>query len=1399
MRKKLVSITLLVSFFLAAHAFGQSSNATVSGTVADATGAILPSVTITATNNATGVVTTAISNEAGAYTLPSLLPGTYKLTGELPGFQTHTYTDVELGNAAQIRLNFSLNVAGVNTALEVIVAADTLLSTSSPTIGQVLPEKKVSDLPLVGNNVLDLIGVLSGVENVTSATFGREGTTFAGVSTTNITTVRDGVMVQDTRWPTGINSATVINPDLVGEIRLILAPVDAEVGRGNGTVQIQTRSGTNQFRGAANWAFQNTGLDPNSWANNRNQPNRTEPNWSNRHQTTLSFGGPIMKNKTFFYVLYDRNDQRQRTNANQTVLTPCARNGIFRYFDNWNNGNAGAATVSTGANPITSVVDALGNPKIPATNPAGSAHNGVLRYVSIFGPVTNTPTRPDCSDAQIGAANTATGTWDPYRTKVDPTGFIGRTLAYMPQVNNFDVGDGLNTAGFRWLRRTGGLDNLWSVGEGTGIRNQINVKVDHNFSSRHKGNVNVSYERVRSDDVVEGWPGTFSNENFHRPTVVTGAFVSTLSSTLVNEVRFGYRVTGTNVVAPWDRSVYDKDLAAYFPPEVNGFKVLPRIGAALGFCYPHSGSRPPGSCGGGALTSTSIDNTPAWTYADTISMTKGNHSLKFGGEVRFLSSTSRLSQPGFFGDFKAIPQAVGGSLPLTAPATTGPTALSNTNPLLPGLTSQNGSRARDMLNFFAGSLNQVSQLYFLTDAQKLDAWSDFRTTPLITTTTKQREFDVFFKDDYKVTRNLTLNLGLRYEKYGVPFVASGLTVSPVGGGAAAFGISGRDFTGWMRPGARADLTALEFVGPGSKNPGRTAYPNDWNNFGPAVGFAWQLPWFGAGQTTVRGGYQVTFQGPAKFGSLEAPLAFPPGSTYNAQYVGDGTTTTYMDLTMLNKALPAPALSQPMKPVTVTDRNQAITVFDPNLVAPYVQNLTLSVTRSVRRNMTLDVRYVGTLAVKQLRSLPLNNANFLYNGLIDEFNRIRSGGESAMLDQMFQGLNFCTGFLCGGAANFGPIGTTVRGVVQTAAVHMRASSTFQSNLANGNYAALAGTINTTNANLPVSGVLGAALRNSGRFPENFIVTNPQFSGVTYSTNLDHNNYHSMQAEYTLRPTHGFAGQATYTWSKNLGLGPLTNPTDRGGDYTVVGGNRKHAFRTNGTIELPMGPGRLLFGNSAGFLARALERWQLGMIYNLSSGNYTSIGAADMIYGNGVPDIVRPFPLEEAGVRWGVASGNQLEGRYFDPDKFVKVPDPQCGLVTSLQGLNGTTGANGVFTSRCTLSAVAMLVPAGTADSIVLGDGRSAQILLQNPLPGRRGTLGQNVLQGLPIFRFDANISKTFQIGESKSLRFRIDTLNVLNHPQPNNPSLTINTSATPFGQITNKTGGRQLQGSLRFDF
>src|SRR4029434_3256698 len=138
-----------------------------------------------------------------------------------------------------------------------------ILADTSATIGQVLTENNVRDLPLVTNDVLDLLKTMPGVRGEANAG------TFAGIGTSYVNTTRDGISVTENRYINGVSSTTLINPDLVGEMRVILTPVDAETGRGNGQVQILTASGTNRFNGSAVWAVRNSGFDANTWSNNR--------------------------------------------------------------------------------------------------------------------------------------------------------------------------------------------------------------------------------------------------------------------------------------------------------------------------------------------------------------------------------------------------------------------------------------------------------------------------------------------------------------------------------------------------------------------------------------------------------------------------------------------------------------------------------------------------------------------------------------------------------------------------------------------------------------------------------------------------------------------------------------------------------------------------------------------------------------------------------------------------------------------------------------------------------------------------------------------------------------------------------------------------------------------------
>jgi hypothetical protein len=608
---------------------------------------------------------------------------------------------------------------------------------------------------------------------------------------------------------------------------------------------------------------------------------------------------------------------------------------------------------------------------------------------------------------------------------------------------------------------------------------------------------------------------------------------------------------------------------------------------------------------------------------------------------------------------------------------------------------------------------------------------------------------------------------------------------------------------------------------------------------------------------MRGGYQITYQGGGRFSALEAVISYPPGSTNNATYADP--TNLYLDLTDLNPSvIPVTPTNTPLGTLRVTDRSQSLSLIAPDYSSPYVQNLTMSLQRQVSQKLTMTATYIGTLAVKQFTTWnQFNSPNFLYNGLASQFSSIRTGGEAPLLDQMFAGINLCPpSALCTalptGQGAFAAIGSVnSSGVLQTAAMQMRSNPTFAGNLAQANFAGLAGSINTLNysktaagaacttgslgncglPDLPtgVNAVLGSAMRFSGLFPENFIVNNPQYSsnGTSYFTNLGHSNYHSLQVEGTWRPIQGITMQGTYTFAKNLGLpGTFTNPVDRHLDYTIVNNSRPQTLRTNAVFEIPMGPNKLMFGNSSGAFARAIERWQLGVIYNYNTGGYATIGTQNMLYANGTPDVVQtPFTaaamkaLTEGDSSFTTrnTSGTGLEGRYFG-DQFATVADPQCDTVTPLNNLNGLSSATPA--ARCTLRALAYIVPDGTPGAIAVTDTiavtnpaypdqpsntinvtrtRSGVIVLQHPQPGTRGTLGQNTMRQIGNFALDTSLSKQFRITESKSIQVRIDTTNVLNHPTPNQPSFNMNSTVTPFGQISGKSGGRAFQGQVRVNF
>lgn len=1300
---KVLAAAIALCFALSVNGLAQSTNSTIGGTVQDATRAFIPGVTITATNTLTGVAATTISNEAGAYQFPSLQPGTYALSAELPGFTTQLVRGYQLGGSAQARINFTMQVGTVATAVEVTVAADALLTTSSNSIGAILPEYKVRDLPLAVRDVFGLVATTAGVQSSGSQTGIMAGGRLGFVNTT-----RDGMNVSDGRYENGAWSVTFTSPDLVEEVKVIVAPVDAATSRGSGQVSMVTRSGTNAFHGSLFWANHNSALDANSWFNNFNA---VEKNYDNRNQFGGRLGGPIIKNKTFFFALFEAQRDLKRQNATGNTLTAMARQGILRYFPGVDNANA------NNANPV---VDKSGNPARPPNA------TGDLAAIDFFG---------NCTYNGAAVSNCRTYR-DPLRSAISTHPYMVETFRRMPLPNEFTGGDGLNTAIIRFTRRVEALD--LPNGNGTDVnRDQYNLRIDHNFNSNHKISLIGTNEKTWSHATQAGqrtWPLAFDGSTVKRPYVYSIQLTSTLSPSLLNELRVGKKASNNWQWGSADRGDAIGEEARKYVARANGIPM--QVNPTLWSSFVN--------IGGPARWREGLN--PMSTIGDDLSWTHGKHAFKGGFEWRLGSSN------GFNDDPAYTPRAAfgAGSNPVSGLDGTAFT----------GLTANAATTARDLLLNLTASINAQTQTFGVVSAQETALVG----YPIIRNNRHwnfQGEMSAYFKDDWKFRPDLTLNLGLHWEYYGQPYEKTGLAARVIGDDESAFTkiqcTSGPGIAGFQS--SCTNPAEVQFVGKNSTHPDVTTNMrgNDLNNFAPAIGFSWNVPWLGANKTVLRSGYGISYAGALRgFVGVDGTIGGVPGINFG----GAGLTytpPTYTSLSTLTLPIPLPSGTPTTVPFLVpTTRAGNISTYD--RVAQYMQNWNLEIQRELARNTTVEVRYVGTKGTKLWAGMNLNQIDALHKNreLFDAFNAVRAGGESALLNQMLQGINL-------GGAGAQP----VNGTTWTGAMAVRTNTTTRAAIANGNVGAFVNFLNT-NTTGTGSSDSGAILRRNG-FAENYIVANPQYGNVTMARNLDNSTYHSLQLQFTRRLAQGFTNTTTWTLSKSLGsVGAFRDPTRRDIEKTILDTDRTHQFTSNGTYELPFGPNQPLLGNAPGWVSRLVEKWQFGGILNYNSGAPLTItsNVGTISTTSAQPNIVGPLP-KDMGELIRVSNGIV----YFDG--FTQIPDPYFRNVSTLNGLS--TAYNNK----------AIVDPSG-------------QIVLVNPQPGEIGTLGYATLRGPSNIRLDANLIKRFKIHETKEFEFRLDAINVLNTPNFGNPSTDINSNNT-FGRITSADGARSFVVNARVNF
>jgi hypothetical protein len=696
------------------------------------------------------------------------------------------------------------------------------------------------------------------------------------------------------------------------------------------------------------------------------------------------------------------------------------------------------------------------------------------------------------------------------------------------------------------------------------------------------------------------------------------------------------------------------------------------------------------------------------------------------------------------------------------------------------LNTNDVATANNVLATLAGSINSLQEQFYINSPTQ-QGWTDYSKTIFFKRAQHENDWNLFFKDNWKATKNLTLIFGLRYDKYGVVYDQYGLAgryTSKFGSGEAGlFGCSGGSFAVLWQPGAgdcgsaSPTVTATEFVGKGSPQPDKLVHPNDWNNYAPSMGFSWSVPKLR--NTVIRGGYGINYSAAPDFLAYNSALGSFPGNSLNV------TQTTFGSIGYLNianavanqKALfpLSTSGSQPFQPLPlngVGSRTGTIYGYADDWKTPYIQSFNLSIQRQLTENFTFDVGWVGNHAVHLQNNHQINDVNTQENGLLAAFNAVRAGQDNVpLMDQIFNGVNFG-----------GTVGTVGVGGL-TAAQALRRSTTTNGFIANGSVGAFANFINTNQTLAPGAnaGKPGGLLLNAG-LPQNFIVVSPQYGTVNLIDQYGFSTYHSLQAHITKRASHGVGGQFSYTFSKALGNDVIRDPRNIALSKTVLGVDRTHVIASNVTYELPFGAGHSFASNAPGWAQRIIGGWQLSSITSWQSGAPLSFNVTGL-------GLTGPGTLYNSATNTANQVAPIQKGEVFKGNNFVSF-------------------FNGLTTQRAAAPAFAADTAALTSafTNQVLVDA-SGNIIMQNPTPGAIGTMSSNAptIRGPGMLSFNGALTKSVRISEGKTFTLRADIVNLLNKPQWGNPNVNINGST--FGRITTVVGNvqRLVTINARIDF
>ncbi len=862
-----ISILLLLLSFLSHSALAQT--ASITGTIKDSSGGLVPQAQITAKNNATNASRSALTDESGTYRITSLVPGMYDLFIEKQGFKTVGYSKLELTVDQVQNLDAKLVPSSITEKVTVKGESVAPVDLNDAQIGNIVTNQQMTSLPLVLRDPYQLALLSPGTIQSNSL---LQGLSVNGSRERNNNFLLDGTDNNDAEIP-GLSQPqpglTSLNPDAVQEFRVITSNLLPEFGRNTGAVvDIVTRRGTNDFHSDLYWFGRYDALGARDFFNHQvNSAGQVEPKDSYvRNIFGGSVGGPIKRNKTFWFANYEGQRFVTTLTNTSTVPTPEFKAGQF-----------------------TITHDAKGNP-LPSPIPVD----------------VSTPSSPNNS----------------FGLPLDP--LIQKILALYPAPNGSKVDDVRSLLYFPSKTDTTG-DN-------------VTARVDHNFTPDETLMVRYTLNRFEDPNFAhtDFLPDLGGTGTLQRRQDASLHLTSVLGQRVVNDFRFGANRIN-------------------FPLTCQGLDVFNSFGPtdlfSRGQDFPL-----PGLSGFGCLLQVDRNGSKrfsgTYTVGDDVTLVRGRHTWKVGFEFRKVYSNSTnefLSRTTVdFNNFSNF----------GVPAfQTGISAVDSNTTL------------QNVVWSLFGAVGSQTQAQFFDKGGKH--------TPDDPRGFRQPEFGAFVQDSYKILPNFTLSYGLRYQFNGVPYEVNNLLS-----------------TLFTNPSEPAPFT---FVIAGEKDKGLPPlYNNDWHDFEPRIGFAWDP--FKRGKTSIRAGYGIFHD--RVFGQLLGltrgnppfqQIFFAP--TFNPTAGGPAVST-----------LPLP----PTLTATAVVNNGAGNfpfLVDPHLRMPYSQNWNFGIQEEPLHNLLIEVDYVGSRGTRLIRVLDGNPPQPALVAQLEalgvpqtvlQFNNLYFGAESGVL-------------------------------------------------------------------------------------------------------------------------------------------------------------------------------------------------------------------------------------------------------------------------------------------------------------------------------------------------------------------------------------------------------------------